>query len=85
VSLKAEDIEPQVTWGTSPQDVIGISGAVPDPKKVEDAGRRAAMERSLAYMGLEPGTPMAEIRVDKVFFERRAMASPRRHPHQLAG
>jgi 3-isopropylmalate/(R)-2-methylmalate dehydratase large subunit len=67
VSLKAEDIEPQVTWGTSPQDVVGISGAVPDPTKVEDAGRRAAMERSLAYMGLEPGTPMREVKVDRVF------------------
>ncbi len=67
VTLRAEDIEPQVTWGTSPQDVIGISGAVPDPTKVEDAGRRAAMERSLAYMGLEPGTPMREVKVDRVF------------------
>jgi 3-isopropylmalate/(R)-2-methylmalate dehydratase large subunit len=68
VSLEAATIEPQVTWGTSPQDVQPITGKVPDPKQEKDAGRRAAMERSLAYMGLEPGTPIAEIRVDKVFF-----------------
>jgi 3-isopropylmalate/(R)-2-methylmalate dehydratase large subunit len=68
VGLEAATIEPQVTWGTSPQDVQPITGKVPDPKQEKDAGRRAAMERSLAYMGLEPGTPIAEIRVDKVFF-----------------
>ncbi len=67
VTLQAETIEPQVTWGTSPQDVVPISGAVPDPRTVDDAGRRAAMERALAYMGLEPGTPMREIKVDRVF------------------
>ena len=68
VTLNAADIEPQVTWGTSPQDVQPISGRVPDPRTVSDAGRRAAMERALDYMGLEPNTPMSEIRVDKVFF-----------------
>jgi 3-isopropylmalate/(R)-2-methylmalate dehydratase large subunit len=68
VTLEAASIEPQVTWGTSPQDVQPITGKVPDPRQEPDPGRRAAMERSLAYMGLEPGTPMAEIRVDKVFF-----------------
>jgi 3-isopropylmalate/(R)-2-methylmalate dehydratase large subunit len=68
VTLNATEIEPQVTWGTSPQDVQPISGKVPDPRTVADAGRRAAMERSLEYMGLEPNTPMSEIRVDKVFF-----------------
>ena len=68
VSLNAAEIEPQVTWGTSPQDVQPISGKVPDPRTVDDAGRRAAMERALEYMGLEPNTPMTEIRVDKVFF-----------------
>ncbi|MGI9434615.1 MAG: 3-isopropylmalate dehydratase large subunit [Geminicoccaceae bacterium] len=67
VVLKAEDIEPQVTWGTSPQDVVPITGAVPNPKLVDDPNRRSAMERSLVYMGLEPGTPMAELKVDKVF------------------
>ena len=68
VILNAGEIEPQVTWGTSPQDVQPISGKVPDPKSIADAGRRAAMERALEYMGLQPNTPIAEIRVDKVFF-----------------
>src|SRR5919106_5796495 len=67
VILEAPSIEPQVTWGTSPQDVQPITGRVPDPKTLEDAGRRAHLERALAYMGLEPGTPIAEIRIDKVF------------------
>jgi len=68
VSLDAAAIEPQVTWGTSPQDVLPISGRIPDPKSVEDPSRRASMERSLEYMGLEPGTPMSEIKIDTVFF-----------------
>jgi 3-isopropylmalate/(R)-2-methylmalate dehydratase large subunit len=68
VTLQAGQIEPQVTWGTSPQDVQPISGRVPDPRTITDTGRRAAMERALEYMGLEPNTPMTEIRVDKVFF-----------------
>jgi 3-isopropylmalate/(R)-2-methylmalate dehydratase large subunit len=67
VVLEAEDIEPQVTWGTSPQDVVPITGRVPNPKAESDPNRRSAMERSLIYMGLEPGTPMAELRIDKVF------------------
>jgi 3-isopropylmalate/(R)-2-methylmalate dehydratase large subunit len=67
-TLDAAAIEPQVTWGTSPQDVQPISGKVPDPAREKDPGRRAHMERALRYMGLEPNTPMAEIRVDKVFF-----------------
>jgi 3-isopropylmalate/(R)-2-methylmalate dehydratase large subunit len=67
VVLDASTIEPLVTWGTSPQDVVPITGRVPDPKQEADPKRRAAMERALAYMGLEPGTPMEEIRIDKVF------------------
>jgi 3-isopropylmalate/(R)-2-methylmalate dehydratase large subunit len=67
VELRAEDIEPQVTWGTSPQDVVPITGAVPDPGAAADEDRRRAMERALDYMGLEPGTPMSEIAVDRVF------------------
>jgi 3-isopropylmalate/(R)-2-methylmalate dehydratase large subunit len=67
VTLRAEDIEPQVTWGTSPQDVVPISGRVPDPEAAADEGRRDAMQRALDYMGLEPGTPLAEIPVDRVF------------------
>jgi 3-isopropylmalate/(R)-2-methylmalate dehydratase large subunit len=67
VLLDAATIEPQVTWGTSPQDVVPITGAVPDPGAAASEDRRRAMERALQYMGLEPGTPMEEIKVDTVF------------------
>lgn len=67
VHIKAADISPTVTWGTSPQDVVAITGKVPDPATVEDPIKRGAMERSLKYMGLEPNTPMTSIKVDKVF------------------
>ena len=67
VSLAAATIEPQVTWGTSPQDVVPIGARVPDPGDAVDDERRAAMARSLAYMGLQPGTPMTDVRIDKVF------------------
>jgi 3-isopropylmalate/(R)-2-methylmalate dehydratase large subunit len=67
VTLDASAVEPQVTWGTSPQDVLPISGRVPDPGEERDEAKRRAMERALAYMGLRPGTPLAEISVDAVF------------------
>ncbi len=67
IVLHAPDIEPQVTWGTSPQDVVAISGRVPDPKDAPSTERRRAIEKALAYMALEPGTPMREIAVDRVF------------------
>jgi 3-isopropylmalate/(R)-2-methylmalate dehydratase large subunit len=67
VVLKAEDIVPQVTWGTSPQDVLPITGSVPNPADVADQGKRRAVERALEYMGLTPGTPLKEVKVDKVF------------------
>jgi 3-isopropylmalate/(R)-2-methylmalate dehydratase large subunit len=67
VVLRAADIEPQVTWGTSPQDVQPVSGAVPNPASFEDQRRRQAAERSLTYMALEPGTPISEIAIDRVF------------------
>ncbi len=67
VHLDAAAVAPQVTWGTSPQDVVPITGAVPDPAAEPDAGRRRAIERSLEYLDLEPGTPMQEIAVDRVF------------------
>ncbi len=67
VVIDASELEPLVTWGTSPQDVVPITGRVPDPRAERDDKRRAAMERALAYMGLEPGTPMEEIRIDTVF------------------
>jgi len=65
--LAAADIAPQVTWGTSPQDALPITGRVPDPAEVDDPLKRAAMQRSLDYMGLEPHTPLAEIPVQRVF------------------
>ena len=67
VLLDAATIEPQVTWGTSPQDVVPITGKVPDPKAAASEDQRRAMERSLEYMGLKAGTPMEEVKVDTVF------------------
>ena len=67
VRLDAKDIVPQVTWGTSPEDVLPITGKVPNPADVSDAAKRASMERALDYMGLTPGTPLAQVKVDKVF------------------
>ena len=67
VVLKAGDLPPLVTWGTSPQDVVSIHGKVPDPAALDDEGKRNAVERSLEYMGLEPGTKITDIPVDRVF------------------
>lgn len=67
VTLRAEDISPTVTWGTSPQDVAPITGKVPDPAEATDPARRSSMQRSLDYMGLTPGTPLDGLKVDKVF------------------
>jgi len=65
--IAAEDIRPQVTWGTSPEMVVSIDGQVPDPAAEADPVRRQGMQRALEYMGLEPGTPMCAIPIDKVF------------------
>jgi len=67
IVLDARELPPLVTWGTSPQDVVSITGAVPDPATLEDETRAAAMARSLEYMGLIPGTPMTDIAIDRVF------------------
>jgi 3-isopropylmalate/(R)-2-methylmalate dehydratase large subunit len=67
IVLNAPDIVPHVTWGTSPEDVLPITAVVPNPADVADAGKRAAVARSLEYMGLTPGTPLSEIPVDVVF------------------
>jgi len=67
VELDANRIIPQVTWGTSPEMVLGVDGRVPDPDKEKDPSRRGAIERALTYMGLEPGKPLNDIYVDKVF------------------
>ncbi len=60
-------MEPQVTWGTSPEDELPISGSVPDPADEPDEAKRRAMESALQYMDLKPGTLLAEIPVDRVF------------------
>ena len=67
VRLDAAAIAPQVTWGTSPEDVLPITGSVPDPFAESDAGRRAAMVRALDYMGLAAGQKLCEIPVQRVF------------------
>jgi 3-isopropylmalate/(R)-2-methylmalate dehydratase large subunit len=67
VTLDARQIAPQVTWGTSPEMVVSVEDRVPDPDREKDPVRREGMERALVYMGLEPRTPIQEIRLDKVF------------------
>jgi 3-isopropylmalate/(R)-2-methylmalate dehydratase large subunit len=67
VELDARAIQPQVTWGTSPEMVIGINEMIPDPAKEQDPVKREGMERALSYMGLNPNTPIAGVAVDKVF------------------
>jgi 3-isopropylmalate/(R)-2-methylmalate dehydratase large subunit len=67
VVIDAASLIPEVTWGTSPEDVARIDGAVPDPADAADADRRAAIERKLAYMGLTPGMKITDIRIDKAF------------------
>ena len=67
VLLRAEEIRPHVTWGTSPEMVVSIEEEVPDPDREKDSSRREGMERALAYMGLKPRTRITDIRLDKVF------------------
>lgn len=65
--LDAADIAPQVTWGTSPENVLPITGQVPNPADEKDEARRTAMERALTYMGIEAGAPLTSLKVDRVF------------------
>ena len=67
VELKAEDIPPLVTWGTTPEDVMPITGSVPAPSDFKDENKKKSVERMLDYMGLTPGTKMQDIKIDKVF------------------
>ena len=67
IKIDASALRPQVTWGTSPEMVVPIDGRVPDPSREADPTKRAAMERALEYMALEPDTPITEIRPDKIF------------------
>ncbi|MGV6858415.1 MAG: 3-isopropylmalate dehydratase large subunit [bacterium] len=67
VEIDATAIEPQVTWGTSPEMVVSVSSVVPDPANEPDEVKAAGMQRALEYMGLEAGMPVSDIRIDKVF------------------
>jgi 3-isopropylmalate/(R)-2-methylmalate dehydratase large subunit len=67
VELAGEKIEPQVTWGTSPEQVVPIGGRVPDPLLEKDATKRTSIENALKYMGLSANTPIEEIKLDKIF------------------
>jgi 3-isopropylmalate/(R)-2-methylmalate dehydratase large subunit len=67
VKLDAREIKPHVTWGTSPEMVVGVDDTVPDPEREKDAMRREGMERALVYMGLTPRTRMTDIKLDQVF------------------
>jgi 3-isopropylmalate/(R)-2-methylmalate dehydratase large subunit len=67
IRLNAAELAPTVTWGTSPEDVIAITGQVPDPALEKDGNKRAALERSLKYMDLKPGTKITDVPIDRVF------------------
>ena len=67
IVLKAEEILPTVTWGTSPEDVLPINSSIPKPEEFEDKDKRSAVLRSLEYMGLQPETKIEDIKIDKVF------------------
>ena len=67
ISINGKEIEPLVTWGTSPQDVSPVTGVVPDPNKETNEDRRMAMQRSLEYMGLKANTKISDIKIDKIF------------------
>ncbi|MEE2689756.1 MAG: 3-isopropylmalate dehydratase large subunit [Pseudomonadota bacterium] len=67
VTLDVNDIDPQVTWGTSPEDVVPITGVVPDPKDAPSLDKAASVKRALEYMGLQAGTRMTDIEIDTVF------------------
>ena len=67
VTINGNDVVPQVTWGTSPQDVVPVNESVPDPNKEKDKDRQTSMKRSLEYMGLKANTKITDIKIDKVF------------------
>ena len=67
IKLAASAIAPMVTWGTSPEQALPVTGRIPDPAAESDANKREGIVRALAYMDLKPGTPLAEVRIDRAF------------------
>src|SRR5258706_3439356 len=67
IRLDAAKLPPIVTWGTSPEDVVSITGVVPDPDQIADEAKRLSKHRALNYMGLKPGTKITDIRLDRAF------------------
>jgi 3-isopropylmalate/(R)-2-methylmalate dehydratase large subunit len=67
IRLDAANLPPIVTWGSSPEDVVAVTGSVPDPDEIADENRKASKKRALQYMGLEAGTPITDITIDRVF------------------
>ena len=67
ITIKGEEISPMVTWGTSPQDVVSVTGSIPDPENEKNEDKKASMNRSLKYMGLKPNTKITDIKVDRIF------------------
>jgi 3-isopropylmalate/(R)-2-methylmalate dehydratase large subunit len=67
VILDGANLPPIVSWGSSPEDVVAVTGVVPDPDQIADENKRESKKRALAYMGLAPGTKIADIRLDRVF------------------
>ena len=67
INIDGKNIEPLVTWGTSPQDVSPVTGIVPDPENEKNEDRKMAMKRSLEYMGLKANTKISDIKIDKIF------------------
>jgi 3-isopropylmalate/(R)-2-methylmalate dehydratase large subunit len=67
IEIDVTELEPQVTWGTNPAMVVPVGGVVPDPADYDDADERASIERALTYMGLQAGTPLKDVQIDRVF------------------
>jgi 3-isopropylmalate/(R)-2-methylmalate dehydratase large subunit len=67
VVLDAANLPPIVSWGSSPEDVVAVTGVVPDPAEIADETKRVSKQRALEYMGLKPGTRMTDISIDRVF------------------
>jgi 3-isopropylmalate/(R)-2-methylmalate dehydratase large subunit len=94
VTIDAAAVEPTVTWGTSPEDVVAIGGVVPAPESFADPAKQEAARKSLAYMGLEPGRPLADVEIENVFIgsctnsrieDLRAAAQVLRGRHKAPG